>query len=98
MRLVGYVRVSQVRGRSGERFISPAVQRERIESWARALDHELVAVYEELDESGARADRPKLLEAIRRIESRECHGLIVHKADRFGRGLIDGLQQIERIR
>jgi DNA invertase Pin-like site-specific DNA recombinase len=73
------------------------VQRERIEAWARAYDHELVALYEELDESGARADRPKLLEAIGRIESRQCDGLIVHKADRFGRGLIDGLQQIERI-
>ena len=28
-------RVSQVRGRSGERFISPLVQRERIEGWAK---------------------------------------------------------------
>jgi hypothetical protein len=34
MVLDGYVRVSQVHGRFGERFMSPVVQREQIERWA----------------------------------------------------------------
>lgn len=96
--LDGYVRVSQVRGRGGDSFISPAVQRERIEAWAAAYGHELAIVHEELDESGARADRPKLLEAIERVEHGNSKGIVVAKLDRFARSLIDGLRLIERIR
>ena len=54
---------------------------------------------EELDESGKRGHRrPLLEEAIARIEQGSSDGLIVWKADRFGRDLIDGLVQIRRIR
>jgi hypothetical protein len=49
-----------VRGRDGERFISPAVQREQIEGWIALRGARLGEVFEELDESGARADRPLL--------------------------------------
>ena len=48
----GYVRVSRVGGRRGERFISPAVQRELIESWAATRGARVLEVFEELDESG----------------------------------------------
>ncbi len=41
--LDAYVRVSQVRGRSGASFISPNVQREQIERWAKAHGHTLRA-------------------------------------------------------
>ncbi len=34
MRLDGYIRVSRVAGRSGESFISPKVQRDKIEALA----------------------------------------------------------------
>lgn len=98
MRLDGYVRVSQVRGRGGDTFISPAVQRERINAWIGAYGHERLEVFEELDESGARSDRPLLLEAIERVERGESDGIVVAKLDRFGRSLVDGLQLIERIR
>jgi DNA invertase Pin-like site-specific DNA recombinase len=54
-------------------------------------------VFVELDESGARADRPKLMEAIARAESGESQGVVVAKLDRFGRSLIDGLANIERL-
>jgi len=93
----GYVRVSQVNGREGERFISPTAQREAIESWARLHGHQLGRVFEELDQSGARADRPLLLEAIARQERGEAQVLAVAKLDRFGRSLIDGLAAIERV-
>ncbi len=95
--LDGYVRVSQVRGREGERFISPAVQRQQIEGWVALRDARLGEVFEELDESGARADRPLLEQALARIEAGTSQGLVVAKLDRFGRSLVDGLAAIERI-
>jgi site-specific DNA recombinase len=97
MVLDGYVRVSQVRGRKGDRFISPAVQREQIEAWTSSHNAILGEVFEELDQSGGRADRPLLMAAIERVESGESDGLVVAKLDRFGRSLIDGLRALARI-
>ena len=94
----GYVRVSHVGGRHGERFISPAVQRERIAAWARARGFTLLKVFEELDESGARPDRPMLLEALERVEAGYSQGIVVATIDRFGRSLSQGLAAIERLR
>jgi DNA invertase Pin-like site-specific DNA recombinase len=37
-KLIGYVRVSRIAGREGDSFISPDVQRERIEAHARRMD------------------------------------------------------------
>jgi len=96
--LDAYVRVSAVRGRGGDSFISPAVQRERIAAWAKSQGHRIARVHEELDVSGATVDRPKLNEALRRIEAGETGGIVVLKLDRFGRTLIDSLALIERIR
>ena len=97
LRLDIYVRVSQTRGRVGDSFISPAVQRDRAEQWIRAFGHECGQVFEELDESGARADRPKLLEAIERVEAGQSDGIVVAKLDRFGRTLVDGIRLVERL-
>jgi site-specific DNA recombinase len=97
MVLDGYIRVSQVRGRKGDRFISPTVQREQIESWTSSHNAVLGEVFEELDQSGGRADRPLLMAAIERVEAGESDGLVVAKLDRFGRSLIDGLRALARI-
>src|SRR4051812_27445003 len=97
MALDAYVRVSDVRGRKGQSFISPDVQREQIAAWASAREAQIGEVWVELDESGARADRPLLMAAIGRIESGASEGLVVAKLDRFGRSLLDGLSAIERI-
>ena len=93
----GYVRVSQVAGRSGESFISPLVQREQIQAWCVARGFALGEVFEELDESGARADRPLLEQAVGRVEAGESGGIVVAKIDRFGRSLANGLAAIERV-
>jgi hypothetical protein len=61
--------------RRGERFISAAVQRERIEAWATLHGARLGEVFGELDESGGRRDRPQLLRAIRRVET-DAVGLV----------------------
>src|SRR4051794_32088000 len=84
-------------GRRGESFISPSGQREQIERWARLQGALLGEVFEELDESGGRADRPMLLEAIRRVEQGESEGVVVAYMSRFGRSLPDGLSAIKRI-
>ena len=93
----GYVRVSKVGGRAGRRFISPALQREQIHAWAKARGAHVLEVFEELDESGARADRPLLQEAIRRVEAGISQGVVVAVLDRFGRSLVDSLALIDRI-
>ena len=93
----GYVRVSQLRGREGESFISPVVQGEQIRAWATMRGARVGRVFEELDVSGARADRPLLEEALARIESGASDGLVVAKLDRFGRSLIHSLAAVERI-
>jgi DNA invertase Pin-like site-specific DNA recombinase len=96
--LDGYIRVSQVAGRKGERFISPVVQREQIEGWVSARGNAYLGeVFEELDESGARDDRPLLMQALDRVEQGESEGLVVAKLDRFGRLVVEGLRAIKRI-
>ncbi len=97
MILDGYIRVSQVAGRRGDAFISPSVQREQIEAWTSSNRALLGDVFEELDESGGRADRPLLMKAIERVENGESDGMVVAKLDRFGRSLLDGLSAIARI-
>lgn len=97
MVLDGYVRVSQVRGRQGEGFISPTEQRENIERGIALRRARVGCIFEELDESGARDDRPVLEQAIARVESGQSDGLVVSELDRFGRSLVDGLAAIERI-
>ena len=94
----GYVRVSRVGGRRGERFISPSVQRELIESWATTHGARVLEVFEELDESGGRADRRLLEKALRRVESGISQGIVVSKVNRFGRSLLSGLAAIERVK
>ena len=52
-RFDGYVRVSDVKGRNGERFLSPDIQAETIRRLARANGLELnEPIVEELDVSG----------------------------------------------
>jgi DNA invertase Pin-like site-specific DNA recombinase len=95
--LGGYIRVSRVGGREGDSFISIPQQRDRQTAWAAAYGHRIAVFEEELDQSGARADRPKLMSLIEKVERRELDGIVVAKLDRFGRSLVDGLQLIDRI-
>lgn len=95
--LDGYIRVSQVGGREGERFISPGSQRDAITAYAHTHGHTIGQMFEELDQSGARRDRPLLLAALARQERGEASVLCVAKLDRFGRSLVDGLAAIERV-
>lgn len=98
MRLDGYVRVSRVGGRAGDRFISPDVQRERLKAQAQANDHKVVKIHEDLDLPGTHSERPGLQDALGRVERGTVDGLIVARLDRFGRSAIDIHRNLERIR
>jgi site-specific DNA recombinase len=97
LRLDGYIRVSDVRGRSGETFISPSVQREKIEGYAALHGHEIAAIHEELDQSGGKLDRPLFQHALGRVERGETDGIVVAKLDRFARSLVGALESLRRI-
>jgi site-specific DNA recombinase len=98
VKLDGYVRVSRVGGRSGERFISPDVQRERIQAGAKASGHRLLREHEDLDLPGTHSQRPALQSALKRIEQGKSEGLMVARLDRFGRSAIDIHRNLERIK
>lgn len=93
----GYVRVSRVAGRSGETFISPAVQRSQIEKWAALREIPILSWHTDLDQSGAKQSRPALDEALRRVETGASGGIVVAKLDRFARSLTAALEGIKRI-
>jgi site-specific DNA recombinase len=93
----GYIRVSHVGGREGERFRSPKEQADRIEAWARPRGEEVVLLTPELDESGGRVDRPILTEAVEGIERGRYRGLVVAYLSRASRSVKHLLELWERI-
>ena len=97
MNLVGYIRVSRVNGREGDSFISPKVQQEKIQGFAKLHGHRIVDWYTDLDESGSRADRPEFVKALQRVEGGQAGGIAVAKLDRFARSTADAAVAIRRI-
>jgi site-specific DNA recombinase len=97
MRLIGYVRVSRVAGREGETFISPTVQRERIEAMAIAQGHTVVDWKEDLDQPGSRYRRPGFQAALEAVERGEAEGIIVAALDRFARSVTDAAEALRRL-
>jgi site-specific DNA recombinase len=93
----GYIRVSVVGGRAGDRFQSPTAQRETIQRYADAMGITIAAWYEDLDKSGGTLDRPGLQAILSRIDTKETGGIIVAKLDRLSRSVQDGLNLIQRI-
>src|SRR5919198_3352853 len=93
----GYVRVSRRAGREGESFISPEVQRKKIADWAGLHGVEVARGWEELDQSGAKRERPMFQEALGRCERGETGGIIVARLDRFARSAVDALESIRRL-
>jgi site-specific DNA recombinase len=93
----GYIRVSRRAGREGESFISPEVQRKKIESWAKLHEVEIVRFWEEIDQSGAKLERPMFQQALARCEAGETGGIVVARLDRFARSAVDALSSIRRL-
>jgi site-specific DNA recombinase len=96
--LDGYIRVSQTRGREGDSFISPKVQRDRIQAWADMRDVEIGAWHEDLDQSGGKLHRPGLDAMLARIHTGQTGGLAVAHLDRLSRaGVADALRLVESV-
>jgi DNA invertase Pin-like site-specific DNA recombinase len=87
MKLVGYGRVSQLRGRQGETFISLDLQRDACEAYARAHGHEIVAWHADTDQPGSKLDRPELAAALDAIAAADASGLIAARLDRITRNV-----------
>lgn len=98
MTIDGYIRVSRVAGREGDSFISPDVQREQIEAYAKAHGYEIAAWHTDLDQSGGKLDRPGLTEALARCRSGQTGGIVAAKLDRLSRSLIGLAHLIEQAR
>jgi site-specific DNA recombinase len=97
-RYAGYVRVSVVGGRAGDSFISPSVQREQIEAWARLRGVDVVDHYEDLDQTGGKLSRPGLDALMDRVRRGEVDGVAVARLDRLSRaGVADALKLIEEM-
>src|SRR5437588_6528057 len=92
-----YVRVSDVRGRAGDSFISPKDQEARCRALAEARGYAVGEVFYDHDVSGGKMTRPELDKAIARIEDGTSAGFIVARLDRFARTLLGGLQTLEQI-
>jgi site-specific DNA recombinase len=94
MKLVGYTRVSTIDQRDNTSLDD---QKTKIESYAIAMGHEIVASFKE-SVSGKRADnRPELQKAIAMLQSGEADGLIVAKLDRLGRNVRDILTLVDDV-
>jgi DNA invertase Pin-like site-specific DNA recombinase len=93
----GYIRVSRRAGREGESFISPELQRQKIADWAKLHEVEILAWWEEIDQSGAKLERPLFQQALARCEAGETGGIVVAKLDRFARSAVDALGAIRRL-
>lgn len=93
----GYTRVSRV-GDRGDRLLSPTLQADRIQGYAKARGVDVVMLDPELDVSGGKAERPILDQAIRAISEGTYAGIIVAQLDRLSRmGILDSLKMIRRI-
>jgi site-specific DNA recombinase len=100
-RLLGYIRVSSVRGRDkvddGERFLSPDVQKNDQLKWAAAHDCVIVGWVEDLDKTGTEASARQIADAIDRVAAGEADGILVRKVDRWGRNTLDSLLNIKEL-
>jgi DNA invertase Pin-like site-specific DNA recombinase len=93
----GYIRISRRAGREGESFISAEVQRQKIAGWAELHGVEIVQWWEEIDQSGAKLERPLFQQALARCDAGETGGIVVARLDRFARSAIDALESIKRL-
>jgi site-specific DNA recombinase len=91
------LRVSRVNGREGAQYISPDVQRDAIEGWAKFKGVRIAAWHVDEDWSGGAENRPGLEAAIARCESGETGGVVSWKINRFSRKTTAGVRDLERL-
>lgn len=93
MNVFGYCRVSTTM--QAEEGYSLEEQKSRIEAYCKGMGWNLLKVYVDAGESGAKADRPALQEMIRNIKM--VDKVVVYKLDRLSRSQKDTLYLIEDV-
>jgi DNA invertase Pin-like site-specific DNA recombinase/PHD/YefM family antitoxin component YafN of YafNO toxin-antitoxin module len=98
-RAIGIIRVSQVKGREGESFVSPSEQRERIEAACERDGLRLTRTADELDVSGKTSleDRKGLREAIEAVEAGDADVIVAAYFDRLVRSLKVQAELVQRV-
>jgi DNA invertase Pin-like site-specific DNA recombinase len=98
-RAIGVVRISRVGGREGERFLSPTIQRERIEDGCKRHELQLIDVLDEPNVSGGRAiaKRPALAAALAAVERGQAGAIVFGYRDRADRSIIAGAELCRRM-
>ena len=96
---IGIIRVSEVNGRAGSKFHSPAIQRDRIERDCELHDLALVEVLDELDVSGGKpiAERPATFRALHMVEAGEVGAIVYGYRDRVDRSIVHGAELCQRM-
>lgn len=96
---IGVVRVSQRKGREGERFRSPADQETRIRTACRSEGLKLTRIVQEIDVSGGKPleKRAGLLEAVEDVEAGRAEVVVVGYFDRLVRSLDVQGQVVSRV-
>ena len=96
---IGIIRVSDVHGRNGDRFHSPAIQRERIERDCERWDLQLVICFDELDTSGGLpiTRRRGLREALEWVEDGRAQAIVFAYRDRVDRSIEHGSELVRRM-
>ena len=84
MKLVGYIRVSSD---SQAENTSMGDQKRRIMSYADAMGHEVVDVFEEVGSGSKMTTRPEFNKAIDLMRTGGADGIIALKLDRIGRNV-----------
>ena len=93
------MRVSRVGARSGEQFVSPSEQRERIEAACASGGLKLIDTLEELDVSGGAPldKRPGLRRAVELVEAGDVEVVVVAYLDRLVRSLAVQSEVVGRV-
>ena len=99
-RLDGYIRVSRVGARDveSEGYITEAVQRDKIETWAKLRGVEISHWHVDRDQSGSKLTRPGFDAAMARIKAGKTDGIVVAAIDRLSRAdVADALMIVRQI-
>jgi site-specific DNA recombinase len=91
-RVVLYVRVSAVMGRSGDEFHSPDVQLDAMRHAIRYAKMREVDVVQDLDESGRTFDRQGIDRIKKMAEAGALDAVAVYRVNRLGRNVLESLQ------
>jgi site-specific DNA recombinase len=95
LNLIGYIRVSTIKQLEGHSLDN---QKESIEKYCKANNHNLEEIYKDKGISAFK-DRPEFNAAMKELANNEnIHGVVVNDLTRFGRSTVDLLTNIATIK